>query len=349
MKTTVRSFILDNMTDIHFEKLVHSLIIDSIVVYQPDDIVLEKVQDYLNELAIESSVHTFESLNEIKRMSTHYVANYENQFLPRGMSELNETTPSWKMKVYDPQEEPELEFDLDEMDSSVNVQDVKTFFTYYPQLKGERGYLFFDELQLPFRFSLPRDSELFIDKIDASNVDESNCLDYIDQDLRQVALGLANFLFEVIHYTPTNKLESDLFEEISRVKIETDSRYSFGHCVHFLLDNRTRYVSEGTQQAYSERGDGKLEVVSPGFVEFDSLYEDLSLGDIVTTHILEPFTNYLNEPLTIPELSAEALYDVLEQLIMLLTTQGFTKLEQRQHIISENKNYEKNIAYIYML
>lgn len=364
MKTTVRDFILDNMTDVNFEKLVHNFITNSLWDYDDNYKLIEKATEALDQIAINSKDNTFEVLNEIKKMSCYYIANHKNQFLPMGMSELNDPASLWKMRIFDPKEERELEidenFDIGLLGPSGDVKNLKEFFHYYPQLRSEPGYYFFDEIKFPYCFSLPNhDRELLDTAIDSSEVDENNYLDYIEQEKRPLALGLANFIYEVLHYTPKNKskIENDQFagfaHEESLVKIVKDNSYNFNYCVHFFIDNRTRYISEGTHKAYKAREadygyNADLEVIPPGFTEFEALYEDLSSWDI-TNYILEPFTNYLNEQLTIPKLSEGALYDVFEQLITLLTIQGFTKLEQIQKIISKNKDYEKNFIYIHML
>lgn len=80
MKTTVKDFILDHMTDANFEKLVDMFIMDGVWFHY--DEIIEKISAYLNEQKDEEIRNdTFEKLNKIKEIPENYVVNFEGGLL----------------------------------------------------------------------------------------------------------------------------------------------------------------------------------------------------------------------------------------------------------------------------
>lgn len=355
MKTTIKEYILENMTDRNFEKIIHTMISNEVFRNVPDDYLLNMVTEHMEELSTQVEETAIDMKQQIINMPAYYIANYKGEFLPRGMKELNDPVSTWQMNVVDLDAALELEMSgMDLFDSSGGVRDLKYFFASYPELIKEQGNFFFDELKFPYHFNNADDREMSMDYIEAYDVDEKNYTEYIEQEKRTLVVKMANFIYEVLHYSRDHKMERPQFEgytvEESYVKIEKDTSYPSGYAVSFLVDNRTRYISAETQRAYSNWAENEeLAEIAPGFVEFETLLEDLSLWDIKRDYMLEPFTSYLNEELTLPTLSETATYDLLEQLVLLLTRQGFIKSEQIQEIKAENESYEANVKHIYML
>lgn len=58
------------------------------------------------------------------------------------------------------------------------------------------------------------------------------------------------------------------------------------------------------------------------------------------TYIVAPFTNYLNEKIMIPDVSESEMYELLEQIIHILTGQGFTEEMQLGDIEYQDEKYD---------
>ncbi|WP_053218231.1 hypothetical protein [Virgibacillus senegalensis] len=318
METTVRDFILDNLTDQHFEKLVNRLIIENVRLYDLDDRT-ETVSQYLKEQKPSYTKNdSFEIVNEIERMNNPQMMD---------LKELNDLIPVWMPTRNNVEEHPDKGINTDEeldVSDSPNGRD---------PLNGSE-YSSFRQLKIAFLSENPLEREK--NDIAPYEVNSTNYKAYVRQEINRVAWGLSNFIYEMLHYSPANKPE-EFPDEKSLVKIRDDEDQQDGYCVHFLLDNRTRYISEEAHQAYLRRWDSAIPIVEPGFMDYFSIWEDYITDK---TYILAPFTNYLNEKMIVPELSEEGLMDVLVQLVHFLTLNGFTKEEQIEEIICANSNYD---------
>lgn len=192
--------------------------------------------------------------------------------------------------------------------------------------------------KLPVAFLAKEEAELDIG-MEAHEVTISNYQIFVEQELVNKAVKLIRFIYEVLGSQTGEPLvvTSEIFKEWmklesnpdtigrSHVEITDQAIYSSDYCVHILLDNRTRYLSAEAQRAYRLRWDDDIPVTPVQFVEFEILAEDLVMEN---EYRLEPFTHYLNEPITVPSAADEVIYNLLEQFISLLTSQGFTEDEQ---------------------
>lgn len=190
--------------------------------------------------------------------------------------------------------------------------------------------------------------------LEAHEVTQSNYQIFIDQELLNKTVDLIRFIYEVLESQPgeplatTSKLYSEWLKLDdhagtsceSFVEITDQAIYSSGYCVRILLDNRTRYVSDEVQRVYRLRWDADIPVTPITFAEFEAIAEDLNMEH---EYRLEPFTHYLNEPITIPSVSEEVIYELLEQFIILLTAQGFTEQEQQETV----QYYDQHFDYQY--
>ncbi|WP_062106516.1 hypothetical protein [Bacillus niameyensis] len=358
MKTTVKRFILDNMTDSNFEKVVDLLIIESVRIY--DSEISVTVSEYLNkQKPCYSKNNSFEILNEIKKISDAYILNYkEDAFLDWEMEFLNRPTSQWMPTMNKPEENSDVlelkesianssESDSEKVkveiidadpfssDEEIDISDCLPFGSE-PQEKDKLLYNSFSQLKIAFLTETYQNIEK--NYINPWDVNATNYQEYVHQEKNKFALGLSNFIYEILHYTTEAKLEQ-FSDERSLVKIDNDNEYSDEYCVHFHLDNRTRYISEEVRSAYYKRYDCEFEQEPPKFIEYEILLE--YLFNYEYTYILAPFTDYLNEELIVPEVSEK--YGIFEQLIQILTFQGFTKDEQITEICSANKTYENRI------
>lgn len=363
MKTTVKDFILDNLTDENFEKLVNMLIKENVRMYNNDEMT-DTVSTYLNKKkANNAKNNTFEILNEIKKISKFYVVNYKNELLDNNLPDLNDLTPVWMPTINHSQESSEkmiigmpddtlsLEINspmasvknISENDSNSAESDISEDEFPFTSELGEQKYIdseytSFDQVKIEFL------SEYYSDYdkkyIGSHEINAANYQEHIHQEKNRISLELVNFIYEVLHFTTDEKLEikfEQFFDEESHVKIENDDGFDHGYSVHFLLDNRTRYMSAKFHKMYYEEYEEKFEIMTPEFIEYDYLQEDLSSYE--NNYLLAPFTNYLNEVIMVPEYSAEVRYGTLEQFIHVLTHQGFTKEDQINNIKYFNENY----------
>ena len=203
---------------------------------------------------------------------------------------------------------------------------------------------------LPVAFLAAEEMALHIG-LEAHEVTISNYRAFVDQELVNKAVKLIRFIYEVLESPPGEPLAgtSGLFKEWmkvepnpdttgqSHVKITDQAIYSSGYCVHILLDNRIRHLSSEAHMSYLRQWDVVIPVPPVQFVEFVALAEDLVTGN---EYRLEPFTHYLDEPITIPSDEQEVTYSLLEQFITLLTSQGFTVDEQLDSIQYYDQNFE---------
>lgn len=365
MKTTVRDFILDNMTDSNFERLVNMLILES--VFDPwNDELVDTISEYLNKKKSYTKNNTFEILNEIKKITHDYPYNYKGEclivdellydvnattlWMPTtnssdddsenmefNISEVNPSMESLEASIIDNDEldpEPELEFNFYDKDLPIDLE---------PRKFKDSEYRSFNDLKIAFLSETYEDIEK--NYININDLNTTNYQEYVFWGKNRIALGLSNFIYEILEYTTEYKLKNNFEQfsnESSHVKIEIDNQYEFGYCVHFLLDNRTRYISDSTHKAYyNYTGGYKIAIEPPKFVDYDELQESLSFEEGI--YLLAPFTDYLNEELIVPNVSEDVLYGLLEQLIYILTHQGFTKEEQIKEIKYWNETYVKNL------
>ncbi|KRG12776.1 hypothetical protein [Lederbergia galactosidilytica] len=350
MKTTVRDFILDNMTDQNFEKLVDMLLVD--IVSLSDNEMIDKVSEYLKRQTSYTQENTFEIVNEIKKLTTNYYPTKTADELPfYDFEELNDPTPVWMPTTSKSGEKLNIEKHDHSDDDPLGSSEPLEF--------NDSEYTFFEQVKIDFRTKTYEDIEK--NYLAPWDMNETNYQEIIYQEKNRIALGLSNFIYEVLHYTRENKLENNFEQfsnERSHVKIDIGYVYGVDYSVHFLLDHRSRYVSAERKRAYSnyysyqdvfkvgdinyDYGEVTVEfsVEPPKFVEYEELWEHLSVGG---PYILAPFTAYLNEELIVPEVSKEVLYALFEQLIYLLTYQGFNKEEQLREIIASNKDYAYNL------
>lgn len=143
-----------------------------------------------------------------------------------------------------------------------------------------------------------------------------------------------------LHHHSENK-RNDNYDQFpdkhSLVKIENENEFMDVYCVHFLLDNRTQYVSSKANLVHFDRWDIDISKISPGFVEYELIREDLMTE---FTYIVAPFTNYLNEEIEIPDVSESEIYQLLEQTIDILNGQGFTEERQLEEIEYQDEKYD---------
>jgi hypothetical protein len=376
MKTTVREFILANMTDENFGKLVNMLIVEKAWYYNYDHELIDTLENYLNEQSpCYPQNNTFEVMNEIKKVSTLYKSDYRDALIfdeLQDLEALNDISTSlWMPSKNQTEDIPEKVTDTmpgkieNLSDEPLDCGDCFDTAEDYPldddtlemsnnnSHKDNSVYYHIQDIKIALitdRYAGYQENDLTTE----------NYKEYVHKEKSQTALALANFMYEVLHYTNENRFEHNFNEfsnEPSLVKITDDNKYIEGYGVQFLLDNRTRYVSEKTKGAYYERNEsidaaneGKFgyysmpyfhyTVMPPRFVEYMELMEDLKDSQ---TFILAPFTFYLNEELEVPKVSIEVLYEILEQLIYLLTLQGFIKEEQISNINFFNKDFENKI------
>lgn len=316
MKTTVKNFILDNMTDSNFEKLVNFLIIVEIF---DNDLFESELSDKITEYISDQNAsytenNTFEKLHSIEKRTddSNRIRNdeFSNQELPMD-------TP--------------LDMIIDESEDIDN-----------------------DKV----------DSIDFELEIEPNDVTFSNYQEYVNQKQSILAFKLSHFILGILNYKSDEKLKNNFEQfsnEKSHVKIDDENEHYDGYCVHFLLDNRTRYLSEGVlteyyntnrfrvisdDPGYNTYADFEFKVTPIEFVEYELLQEVL-IDDYI--YILAPFTDYLNEELIVPKLSKEGLYNILQQFIHLFTIQGFTREEQINNIKYFDENYENWFKDINML
>ncbi|MFD1850766.1 hypothetical protein [Oceanobacillus bengalensis] len=387
MKTTVKDFILDNLTDKNFEKLVNTLIIEKARFYHGgfDDELIDTVENYLSKQNPSyPKGNTFEILNEIKKVSTVYKSNYKDFLLIEELQDLealNDTSTSWmpspentpeenpKKVKYTTREETEnstaepleMEFDLSEAatddflsDDFLEMSDDVLETSDDETQKDNSEYTFIQDINIAL---IPNGYVGYEDRLHEMNME--NYKEFLHEEKIQTALALANFIYEVLHYSNESKLENNFEEfsnETSHVKITNDHEYIDSYGVQFLLDNRSRYVSDKMKKAFynmsrsliieeelSYYNDSFFEfsILPPKFLEYEELIEDLEMEP---TYILAPFTFYLNEELFVPKVSDNVLNDILSQLIHVLTFQGFTKEEQISNIKYFNRVYEHRIV-----
>ena len=282
MNTTVKGFIINNLSDEHFERLVYRLIIEEFCKYEP---------------------------NLSDQGTAYYLQN-------RCYTEKNTYTI---------------------LQAIQNLQ------------KEDLDSLYHSIVKMPIAF-LEGEPALEID-LEAHEVTESNYQLFIDQELLNKTADLIRFIYEVSESRPGEPLavRSELYNEWlkfeghtgtpsrSYVEISNRAGYSFGYCVCMLLDSRTRYVSAEAQSSYRSRWDADVPVSAIKFAEFDEIAEDLEMDN---EYRLEPFTHYLNEPITVPPVSDEVIYDLVEQLIILLTAQGFTEQEQQESVHHYDQQFD---------
>lgn len=308
MTATVKSFILNNLTDQNFEKLVNMLIVDKIYLYGLDE--LEFLEDYLNgQTPSYSQEETYEILNEIKKVTPSQAANYKNELLMDGIEELNNLSMEWMPATA----------------STAVHTTIKNFSSDYETPKEDFEYTSIHEVKTPL-INNPDDDyeeELF-------DINKENYTDILEREKDHTALALANFVYEVIYFTNDSKPEIDtgeLTSEVSLVKITEDPEYTSGYVIQFLLDNKSRYLTAEQLERYRDHYDiYRYTPAAPEFVKYQAIVDDVQ--PFVGEYILAPFTFYLNEQLNVPKLSDEESLDVVEQLVHVLTLQGFTKEEQ---------------------
>lgn len=320
MTTTVKSFILNNLTDKNFEKLVNMLIIDKINFYSLSD--SDLLTDYLNTQTphyLEEG--TFEILNEIKKVAPSQGEDYNNELLLDGIEKLNELSMEW-------------------MPGSAPINEVPKKTNFKSSYDNEHfEYTSIHQINSPLinNTNDEYEEELF-------DINKENYIDILKREKDHTALALANFIYEAVYFTNENKPEIDageLASESSLVKITDDLEYTDGYGVQFLLDTRSRYVTAKQKENYRDRYPSEyaydFKVTAPEFVEYQTIVDEVQprLGE----YILAPFTFYLNEELDLPKMSDEETYDVYEQLIHVLTLQGFTKEEQTGTIRYANGEY----------
>ncbi|WP_062050355.1 hypothetical protein [Bacillus sp. JCM 19034] len=351
MKTTVKDFILNNMTDVHFERLVNMLVIENERIYYSE--MADTITEYVNKQ--ESSYkknNTFEIVNQIKMLTEQNLI----EFLVPTTNDLNDSRPleallthrlAKKSKDVDPiietpnvsitvnssnDLEPELDIsDIDlEPELHCEPQNVK-------DLKAKPIY--FTDIKFAFLSNKKEDNDSHY--IKANEVNMMNYQEYVSQQKKRVALGLSNFIYEMLHFNSEYKLMNDFksfSHEESHVKIvNNDSVDDPIYDVHILVDNRTRYIPKNELKYYYDETGIEFSEEPPAFIEYDHLQEDVTMG--MHHYILEPFVCYLNEGITIPNLSEKELYDLLEQFIHLFTHHGFTKDEQIESIRYFDKEY----------
>ncbi|KGX89220.1 hypothetical protein [Pontibacillus litoralis] len=338
MKTTVRDFILDNMTDLNFERLVDMLVMNKVFECELEYEMENTIFEYLNkQKSSYTQNNTFEILNEIRKMSVEMEIEIEVEV---EFPEENPSVESPEVPIIDSSENDTEELELD-------ISDLYDPFTR-PRIKDKSEYTSFDQLKIAFLSETYESIEK--NYIDPFDVNTTNYQRYVYQEKNRIALGLSNFIYESLHYTREHKLKNNFEQfsnEDSHVKIESDDTFNHGYCVHFLLDNRTRYISDRTRRAYYDEYQCEFEIIPPKFVDYNELQEDLSSWEY--TYILAPFKAYLNEELIVPDVSENVLYDILEQLIDLLVYQGFTQIKQLIEVNRANGIYEDNIRYCHML
>lgn len=367
MKTTVRDFILDNMTDSNFERLVNMLIIESVRIYRHDELVDIMSEYLIKQKSCYTKSNTFEILNEIKKITHDYCCDYKGEFLAfeEFPYDVNDITTLWmpttnsadddseNMEIKISEVNPSMEsleasiIDNDEFDPELelefNIFDKDLPIDLEPQKFKDSEYRSFNDLKIAFLSKTYEDIEKNYININALNT--TNYQEYVLWEKNRIALGLSNFIYEILAYTTEYKLKSNFEQfsnESSHVKIEVDNQFECGYSVHFLLDNRTRYIPKRTHEQYYKMFDCEIEIIPPNFVEYDYLQEDFLFE---TIYLLAPFTDYLNEELIVPNDSEYVLYDLLEQLIHILTHQGFTKEEQIQEIKYCNEIYMGNLTW----
>lgn len=369
MKTKVKEFILDNMTDENFEKLVNMLITEKARLYHiHDPELMDTVSNYLSQqLSSYPKNNTFEILNQIKKVCTAYLADYRNHLPVDGLEVLNDISTSFmpsentleemfeKMKATTRKEIKNLSGMPREHERELEISDAELdFLSNDSEQIDNSEYIHLQNVNFAFIPNEREEYEDYEDKIHELNID--NYEEIIHREIIQTALGLANFIYEVLHFSNESKWENNFKEasnEESLVRITNDDGYESGYSVLFHLDSRSRYISNEMKEAYRKRlsemvssdgwrifSDGLCEfpVKLPKFIEYSELIEDLEMGP---EYILAPFTFYLNEELLIPNTSYDNLYDILEKLIHILIFQGFTKAEQLTQIMDFNEVYMK--------
>lgn len=310
MKTTVKDFILDNMTDLNFIKLVHTLLINRIDEDDPYfDMfdVLDKVDDYFaKHIRNEVKDHSFLILNEIKKIPEDYQIDS-----PKNNDNKNDI---------------ELDVDGDEELDATPIRSDFDDSANYPQNSSLDNveYVYFKNLTFPFSFMNHSDEyDLYPDTVNDENLEN-----YIQLEMDWLAFRLSQFLFQVLHAKSEEKQELDLSRlshNGSLVKIDKDNYGDYA--VHLFLDHRTRYFPEDMLKRRFEIG-RPIVIIDPRFVEFGEIYEDLTFYEMCW--ILQPFTNYLHEEMLIPE--EIDIFSMLEQLILIFTFHGVTVNEQMKNL-----------------
>lgn len=383
MKTTVKDFILDNLTDKNFEKLVNTLVEENIrYICLNEDNIIDATSNYLNnQNPCYTKDNTFEILNEIKKVSMSYVTDYKDDILlADGLKPLNDTTMSWmpvkdKVKVEENSEEsmnttkkvvgnlpdkslefePELPFKKTESSvGEVELEIDELEIAGVEKRKGNAEYLSFQDIKIAL---IPEGQMSYEAKLPELSIE--NYKEFLQKNKIQTTLALLNFIYEVFHYSNESKLENKFKEfsnETSHVKITNSPNCTSDYSINFLLDNRSRYAPSEEKKAYYKRSEKSTDsegrhnlpyfawdfpVSSPDFLEYEELVQDLEWGP---EYILAPFTFYLNEDIVVPKVSDDVLYEILGQVVHVLTFQGFIKEDQLNCIKYFNESYVLNIV-----
>jgi len=317
MKTTVKDFILENLTDRNFEKLVNTLITEKVRYYtNSDEELVDITSNYLNSQSpIYLENDTFEIVNEIKKVKVISAVSLDL----------------------------ELEVDFPQATLNVPSNHINNNESEYFSLREIKTALLFDE---------HTEGKDILGEINIENYQE--CL---QKEKPQITFSLLTFIHEVLSYSDESKFETyykEFSKEQTYLKIINEQKYMDGYGFLFYLDSKSRHVSQETKAAYRKRSEENVDnegrhnlprdawefpVNEPEFLEYTEVIESLEM-DYERT--LAPFTFYLNKELSIPKFSDEILYDLLEQLIHVLTFQGFTEDEQITNIEYSKKVYEKN-------
>lgn len=377
MKTTVKDFILDNMTDLHFERLVNLLLIEQVqtFVHSMEDTISEYVSKQENSY---TKNNTFEIVNHIKKISDRYTyydilstdeevgiihLNDSSAFeqikmnrIKKVSGDVEKETHKKKPVIKTPKvsvttsTDNHLELELDFFDGDDELP-----FHIDPEISNGTKEEVYDFHNIKFAFLSKNDQVHERNDIDINDLNMTNYQEYVAQQKKKIAWGLSSFIYEILHYKSEYNFKKDFepfLHEESLVKLEKECEYGYGYeyYVYFFLENRTRYISEETQRIYSEKmqsfynddwgfvADIRINVEEPRFVECFELQEDIFASD---DHMLEPFIYYLKEEMTIPEVSEEGLYGILEQFIHILTFLGYTVEKQIEEIRYIDKYYDK--------
>lgn len=347
MKTTVKEFILDNMTDNNFKMLVEDLVINDArnLVWDME----YKVEDYLKKVRSNHIMsNTFEIINEIEKISDSYPVEYkENNVLKSDMN-INSIIDK---KLFYPQynKEESIRYKVDSEQETDTLHLISSTEETVDLSKDNKEYTSFQQLRIEHYLSnIDEDYLLPIGDPDITDLNDSNYKELL-YHLRNVkGYDLCKFLYEVLHFTSEDKMElgsKNSFKEEALIKIEYDGNNNFED-IYFLLDKRYAYASEDmwSKPIYGYYGSYD-DSIEPMFVCYEYLYEMNKLS--APEYILAPFVNYLNEKIIIPKTSKENTYNILYHLMSILVGQGFTTEEQISYIRGSNDDYERESKETY--
>ncbi|WP_062514733.1 hypothetical protein [Halobacillus sp. KGW1] len=335
MKMTVKDFILRNMTDKNFEKLVHARITENVRMYEYDDVTSPLTEYLRTKEGKNFDDASFHTLHEIEKVSEAYRCNYKEELLVKDLGDLNADTSVWMPteNIDQPFKREEQRVRNEPLTAVATEHEVELELDSHGEPLEDSGYQSFDEISFPFL----NEKAVYVEGIEAHEVNESNYQKYAQQERSNLALGLANFIYELLHYSNdgTGSMERSAGGE-SAVEVKEEGEYADGYCVRFFLDNRTRYLSNETHLSFLRRYETSIPVATPAFVEYTAIWEDFLTEN---NYVLAPFTDYLYEQIKVPEDSEESVWQVLEQFVHILTLNGFTKEEQVENIVFTNNDY----------